>query len=800
MFLSGLYADAITEYTQIAEQNSTDHRIFFRLGKAYQHSSKFEEALASFIKSNQLSESFEATLQIGICNKILGKDEEAQKYFILCEKLASTKSKKLSYYIYMLDSATLDRKWEEGLSFTEKILEIEPNNKIAHENYGTMLIGCHRTDQGFKAFEKAALLFPNNWRILGRWGAWYRDLGITYPSEEFHQILSAQASVERFQSAIENGEHNADPEFFFCWTNIFRSLNIPEYAKKCYQILISQKGNKTLLQFSTQEEYAHYLRELGEIPEAVLQYQSLINNMDVIPFENIRYRIYLFYGVCLHTQAKHKEAIEFLLQAEKYNQDGFLYSVLGSCYYTLRNKTAVFYLEKVCSFDPNSSAPISILGKAVLDLGETSEDDERAIELFKQALKLNPNDYIALSHYGIALMNLEKYDEAEEKLRQAIKLNPFDPLSYQQLGVILKVQGKFDQALLMLDKALSVPSESRIQPAYSPDLKLIYGNKADILSHLQRYEEAIEVFEKALTLTPNNPYLLTNWGFALSMINQNEEAVKKFSRAYEISPKSAEVCWRFAAALLVVQNYEEAEKKYLEAVQAAESDPIVLPQRDRLYHDVARFYLDVKQPETAQIYLQQAAEFNPQNDQIFVLWGLCLWGPDLQRSIEKFKMAMQANPQNPEAHFHIAYAYLALQSPEFYSEAENHLQMAVEIDPQYAQAWGLLGQMSYLKQEPVEKALIFFQKSSNIQKTPWTVANEALCLYADYKWTEALEKLEQVPSLNPSLAADISHILNLHLQLDNAGVQEALVVLCDKLWDTFFSNEVINNEKGEDAS
>jgi hypothetical protein len=60
--------------------------------------------------------------------------------------------------------------------------------------------------------------------------------------------------------------------------------------------------------------------------------------------------------------------------------------------------------------------------------------------------------------------------------------------------------------------------------------------------------------------------------------------------------------------------------------------------------------------------------------------------------------------------------------------------------------------------------------------------------------------LEQVPSLNPSLAADISHILNLHLQLDNEGAQEALVVLCEKLWGTFFSNEVINNEKGEDAS
>lgn len=52
-----------------------------------------------------------------------------------------------------------------------------------------------------------------------------------------------------------------------------------------------------------------------------------------------------------------------------------------------------------------------------------------------------------------------------------------------------------------------------------------------------KYEEALEIFENALVLNPDDPDILNKKGVALRSLGRYEEAVRCFNRSLEILPR-----------------------------------------------------------------------------------------------------------------------------------------------------------------------------------------------------------------------------------------------------------------------
>ena len=81
-------------------------------------------------------------------------------------------------------------------------------------------------------------------------------------------------------------------------------------------------------------------------------------------------------------------------------------------------------------------------GHTALAMGEMEE----AAEHYRAATQLDPNLSDALQSLGMALVKLEKLDEAINVLQKLVRLKPKDPLAYSSLSLALGRAGKIKEA------------------------------------------------------------------------------------------------------------------------------------------------------------------------------------------------------------------------------------------------------------------------------------------------------------------------------------------------------------------
>lgn len=86
-------------------------------------------------------------------------------------------------------------------------------------------------------------------------------------------------------------------------------------------------------------------------------------------------------------------------------------------------------------------------------VGKNTED---ALDLFDQALALNPSSAFAWGLSALTLAYLGRCDEALERLKNVWRLNPFDPLNFYfwiVAGIAEFVAGRYDESIVWLRKS-----------------------------------------------------------------------------------------------------------------------------------------------------------------------------------------------------------------------------------------------------------------------------------------------------------------------------------------------------------
>ncbi len=79
--------------------------------------------------------------------------------------------------------------------------------------------------------------------------------------------------------------------------------------------------------------------------------------------------------------------------------------------------------------------------------------------------------------------------------------------------------------------------------------------------------EAVEFFQKALVLNPNDAVAYLGWGVALGNLGRYEEAIEKYQKAVEINPKLAEAYYNLACAYSRLNQKGEAIKNLKKAIE-----------------------------------------------------------------------------------------------------------------------------------------------------------------------------------------------------------------------------------------
>lgn len=129
----------------------------------------------------------------------------------------------------------------------------------------------------------------------------------------------------------------------------------------------------------------------------------------------------------------------------------------------------------------------------------------KAIPVFKAALKITPDNPRLLSTYGELLTHLGKFADAIHYIRRSLKIEPNSYFSMNQLAIALHESGQLKMAKKIYDRLLE----------QHPDNFSIYSNLASYYTAIGDMDEALSNYRKAILLNPNFAPLRVNYSIAL---------------------------------------------------------------------------------------------------------------------------------------------------------------------------------------------------------------------------------------------------------------------------------------------
>jgi tetratricopeptide (TPR) repeat protein len=124
---------------------------------------------------------------------------------------------------------------------------------------------------------------------------------------------------------------------------------------------------------------------------------------------------------------------------QKHPHDAILTYALGAVYY-LQGKysEAEASLKQSLAVQPDQVAASYYLGLTYDAIG----DDDRAIPIFRDLLKNNPQHAPSYVKLGSILLRAHQYEEAQRDLERAVSLDPDSVEAHYQLGLVLRRLGK----------------------------------------------------------------------------------------------------------------------------------------------------------------------------------------------------------------------------------------------------------------------------------------------------------------------------------------------------------------------
>ncbi len=183
-----------------------------------------------------------------------------------------------------------------------------------------------------------------------------------------------------------------------------------------------------------------------------------------------------------------------------------------------------------------------------------SEDNQRAVELFQQAMELDPDYARARAYRAFSDVVLHGYADTPEKIlrdavalaQTAVELDEDDGRCHWLLGMIYGYSGDLKNAELHYERAI----------ALNPNDANALAGSGLLLAGLGRAEEGIERIRKAMRINPYHPeWYWMDLGMALYAAQRYEDSADAFKRRTHVGYWTL---WRIAACYAQIGRTEEA--------------------------------------------------------------------------------------------------------------------------------------------------------------------------------------------------------------------------------------------------
>lgn len=241
----------------------------------------------------------------------------------------------------------------------------------------------------------------------------------------------------------------------------------------------------------------------------------------------------------------------------------------------LRNKQpadAVAVLEEAHTTKPNEFRPAFYLAEAF-----AASNNDRAVEAYENALKLDPKSAAAELGLAHVLVKRNQVAEAAPHFERAAQLDPAYSDALLELGEIYEREKKTTEAAALYSR---FPDNAAAQER-AGEILMKAGNRAEAITHLEaavrisatsanrsalaaayfankEMDKGVGQLNQALAADPNSYELRMLAGREIRDQKQYAAAVKQFMAAAALKPDSVEAWGEIAASSVLAENYDQA--------------------------------------------------------------------------------------------------------------------------------------------------------------------------------------------------------------------------------------------------
>lgn len=260
----------------------------------------------------------------------------------------------------------------------------------------------------------------------------------------------------------------------------------------------------------------------------------------------------------------------------------------------------------------------------------------------------------------------------------------------------------------------------------------------------ESFQDAIQLFNKALKHDSDSPYLRNNLGNALAEEGEYEKAISHLQKALEIDPSFSETYINLGSVYQKLGQSDKAIEYYRQSIgDDSESDLV--------YNNLGNLLQEQGHTKEAIQYYQKAIELNPQlYEAFFNLGNIYKDSEQIDKAIHFYTQAVQLNPDFALACNNLGVMYKLKGELE---QAEHYYRHAIEINPEFLEACNNLG-IVLREQGFLEKSLYYHQQALEInQQIPAIHQSIGVVLHELGRVNEAIQYYKQALKLNPAIPA-----------------------------------------------
>ncbi|MCA2656260.1 serine protease [Microcystis sp. M061S2] len=362
--------------------------------------------------------------------------------------------------------------------------------------------------------------------------------------------------------------------------------------------------------------------------------------------------------------------------------------------------------------------------------------DERALQAFDQAIQLNNPEYTYLAWYGKARVYGRKYKarEAIKALDQALATLPAREKGSEFHAEILNYQGVFYKQVNQSEKAID-SFEQAIK--ISPQNPNYYNSLSSALQNVKRYDRALAAINRAIEIAPRSSWY-SNRGNIYKDLKKWDLALADYNQALTLNPNNSRA---YIARADVYEERKEWDLALADYNRAIEIDANFAAA----YRSRGIFYTERKQWDLALADFNKAITIDPNDPNSYEMRGIFyIFQSEEELAIADLTKTIEINPYSVVTYLMRGFAYEKWQKWDL---ALADYQKGIELDPNSGLGYETRGQF-YTERQEWDLALADFNKALELDPNSGNGYQLRGSLYINQKkWDLALADLNKAIEL-----------------------------------------------------